>query len=204
MTRNKEKKVRQTFFSLLPLASSLVPKNTMNNLANLLQAISFSAKKHRYQTRKGVNGEPYINHPIEVANILANVGKVTDFNTLIAAVLHDTVEDTETTAEELTNLFGEKVCSIVMEVTDDKLLPKHERKLLQIEHSPHISPEAKQVKLADKISNVSDILNNPPDWSEERKREYIVWAKKVVAGLRGVNADLDELFDKTVSTGESF
>jgi GTP diphosphokinase / guanosine-3',5'-bis(diphosphate) 3'-diphosphatase len=172
----------------------------MNNLANLLQAISFSAKKHRYQTRKGVNGEPYINHPIEVANILANVGNVTDFNILIAAILHDTVEDTETTAEELTNLFGEKVCRIVLEVTDDKLLPKDERKLLQIEHSPHLSVEAKQVKLADKINNVSDILNNPPDWSDERKREYIVWAKKVVAGLRGVNTNLDELFDKTVST----
>jgi GTP diphosphokinase / guanosine-3',5'-bis(diphosphate) 3'-diphosphatase len=170
----------------------------MNNLPNLLQAISFSAKKHRYQTRKGIDGEPYINHPIEVANILANTGKITDFNILTAAVLHDTVEDTETTAEELTELFGEKVCSIVMEVTDDKTLTKLERKLLQIEHSPHLSPEAKQVKLADKISNVSDILNNPPDWDEERKREYIVWAKKVVAGLRGVNTELDELFDKTV------
>jgi GTP diphosphokinase / guanosine-3',5'-bis(diphosphate) 3'-diphosphatase len=170
----------------------------MNDLANLLQAISFSAKKHRYQTRKGVDGEPYINHPIEVANILANVGKVTDFNILTAAVLHDTVEDTETTAEELTELFGEKVCSIVLEVTDDKSLPKHERKQLQIEHSPHLSNEAKQVKLADKISNVSDVLNNPPDWPEERKQEYIVWAKKVVAGLRGVNADLDGLFDKIV------
>jgi GTP diphosphokinase / guanosine-3',5'-bis(diphosphate) 3'-diphosphatase len=170
----------------------------MNNLANLLEAISFSAKKHRYQTRKGVDGEPYINHPIEVANILANVGKVTDYNVLTAAVLHDTVEDTETTAEELTNLFGEKVCSIVLEVTDDKSLPKHERKLLQIEHSPHLSVEAKQVKLADKISNVSDVLNNPPDWPEERKQEYIVWAKKVVAGLRGVNTDLDGLFDRIV------
>jgi GTP diphosphokinase / guanosine-3',5'-bis(diphosphate) 3'-diphosphatase len=174
----------------------------MNNLANLLQAISFSAKKHRFQKRKGIDGEPYINHPIEVANILANVGKVTDFNILTAAVLHDTVEDTETTAEELTNLFGEKVCGIVLEVTDDKSLPKHERKLLQIEHSPHLSIEAKQVKLADKISNVSDVLNNPPDWTEERKREYVVWAKKVVAGLRGVNAELDELFDKTLGNGE--
>ncbi len=170
----------------------------MNNLANLLQAISFSAKKHQFQKRKGANGEPYINHPIEVANILANTGKITDFNILTAAVLHDTVEDTETTAEELISLFGEKVSSIVMEVTDDTSLPKHERKLLQIEHSPHLSPEAKQVKLADKISNVSDVLNNPPDWDEELKREYVVWAKKVVEGLRGVNSNLDELFDKTV------
>lgn len=170
----------------------------MNSLANLLKATSFSAKKHRFQTRKGVDGEPYINHPIEVANILANTGKITDFNILTAAILHDTLEDTETTAEELTELFGEKVCSIVLEVTDDKSLPKHEQKLLQIEHSPHLSPEAKQVKLADKISNVADILNNPPDWTEERKRQYIVWAKEVVKGLRGVNTDLDELFDKTV------
>ncbi len=175
----------------------------MNNLANLLQAISFSAKKHRFQKRKGPAGEPYINHPIEVANILANVGKVTDFNILTAAVLHDTVEDTETTAEELTNLFGEKVCSIVLEVTDDKSLPKHERKLMQIEHSPHLSVEAKQVKLADKINNVSDILNNPPDWSDERKREYIVWAKNVVAGLRGVNPELDLMFDELTAENKT-
>jgi GTP diphosphokinase / guanosine-3',5'-bis(diphosphate) 3'-diphosphatase len=172
----------------------------MNNLPKLLEAISFSAKKHRYQQRKGIDGEPYINHPLEVANLIANVGKVEDFDILMTAVLHDTVEDTETTAEELTALFGENVCKMVLEVTDDKSLPKHERKLLQIEHAPHLSNGAKLVKLADKISNVRDVLQNPPDWSEERKAEYIVWAKKVVAGLRGVNDNLENYFDEITQT----
>ena len=172
----------------------------MNNLATLLQAASFAAKKHRYQKRKGDDAEPYINHPLEVANLLANVGKVEDYDILIAAVLHDTVEDTETTAEELTELFGEKVCGYVLEVTDDKSLPKEERKLKQIEHAPHISRGAKQVKLADKISNITDVMKNPPaGWSKERKAEYIVWGEKVVAGLRGVNKDLEKYFDELVA-----
>ncbi len=171
----------------------------MNDLTNLLQAASFSAKKHRFQTRKGVEGEPYINHPLEVANLIATIGKITDYDILMTAILHDTVEDTETTAEELTELFGENVSKMVLEVTDDKSLQKHERKLLQIEHAPHLSDGAKLVKLADKISNVSDVLHNPPDWTDERKAEYIVWAKKVVAGLRGVNKNLEDYFDQIVS-----
>jgi GTP diphosphokinase / guanosine-3',5'-bis(diphosphate) 3'-diphosphatase len=172
----------------------------MNDLSKLLQAASFAAKKHRYQKRKGDDAEPYVNHPLEVANLLATVGKVNDFDILIAAVLHDTVEDTETTAEELTGLFGETVCGYVMEVTDDKSLPKEERKLKQIEHAPHISGGAKQVKLADKISNITDVMNNPPaGWSKQRRIEYINWGEKVVAGLRGVNSDLEKYFDEIVS-----
>jgi guanosine-3',5'-bis(diphosphate) 3'-pyrophosphohydrolase len=168
----------------------------MNNLPKLIEAISFSAKKHRYQRRKGIEGEPYINHPLEVANLIVNVGKIEDYEILMSAVLHDTVEDTETNAEELTSLFGENVCKMVLEVTDDKSLPKHERKLLQIEHAPHLSNGAKLVKLADKVSNVRDVLQNPPDWTDERKKEYVVWAKKVVAGLRGVNKNLEDYFDE--------
>ncbi len=167
----------------------------MNNLPNLLKAISFSAKKHRFQQRKGVDGEPYINHPLEVANLIANVGKIEDYDVLMTAILHDTVEDTETTAEELTELFGENVCKMVLEVTDDKSLPKPRRKELQIEHAPHLSNGAKLVKLADKVSNVRDVLQNPPDWTDQRKAEYIIWAKKVVAGLRGVNKNLEDYFD---------
>lgn len=171
----------------------------MSNLTKLLQSISFSAKKHRYQRRKGGDAEPYINHPLEVANLIASVGKIEDYEILMAAVLHDTVEDTETTAEELTELFGENVCKMVLEVTDDKSLPKKERKLLQIEHAPHLSFGAKHVKLADKISNVTDVLKNPPDgWSEERKTEYINWARDVVDKLRGVNKDLEDYFDNLV------
>ncbi|HEX8246930.1 MAG TPA: HD domain-containing protein [Pyrinomonadaceae bacterium] len=169
----------------------------MNNLNKLLEAASFAAKKHQTQKRKGENAEPYINHPLEVANLLANVGKVEDTDVLIAALLHDTVEDTETTKEEIARKFGENVSEIVMEVTDDKSLPKPARKQLQVEHAPHLSPGAKLVKLGDKISNITDILNNPPhDWSLERKREYVEWGEKVVAGLRGANENLEKHFDE--------
>lgn len=175
----------------------------MSNLPKLLEAASFSAKKHRYQKRKGNDAEPYINHPLEVANLLATVGKVEDFEILMAAILHDTVEDTETTAQELTELFGENVCSMVLEVTDDKSLPKERRKELQIEHAPHLSVGAKQIKLCDKISNVTDVLNNPPAaWSKERRQEYVAWAGKVVEGLRGVNKDLEDYFDKLVASAK--
>lgn len=171
----------------------------MNNLAKLLQAASFAAKKHRYQKRKGDDAEPYVNHPLEVANILAGVGKIEDYDILIAAVLHDTIEDTETTPEELTELFGERVCGFVLEVTDDKSLAKHERKQLQIEHAPHLSDGAKQIKLGDKISNITDVTNNPPaGWSRERRIEYVDWGARVVAGLRGVNTDLENYFDEIV------
>jgi guanosine-3',5'-bis(diphosphate) 3'-pyrophosphohydrolase len=168
-----------------------------NDLAKFIEAASFAAKRHRNQKRKGADGEPYINHPLEAANLLANVGKVEDYDVLIAALLHDTIEDTETTKEEITELFGEKVCALVLEVTDDRTLPKPARKQMQIEHAPHLSTGAKLVKLADKISNITDIINNPPhDWSLERKREYIEWGEKVVKGLRGANAELEKRFDE--------
>ncbi len=171
----------------------------MNNLTTLIQAINFAAKKHSIQKRKGADEQPYINHPLEVLNLLTNVGKIEDYNVLIAAVLHDTIEDTETTEEEITELFGANVCEMVLEVTDDKSLPKAERKQLQIEHAPHISLGAKQIKLCDKISNISDVLKNPPDgWSLERRREYVEWGEKVVSGLRGANENLEKHFDELV------
>lgn len=173
----------------------------MNNLNNLLHAASFSAKCHTGQTRKGERGEPYINHPLEVANLIANVGEVNDIDVLMAAILHDTVEDCGVTGEEIAALFGETVAGYVLEVTDDKSLPKAERKRLQVEHSPHLSPGAKIVKLADKISNITDVANNPPaDWPIERRREYIEWGSSVVAGLRGANEPLEKHFDNLVKT----
>ncbi|MCA1625218.1 MAG: HD domain-containing protein [Acidobacteria bacterium] len=171
----------------------------MNNLKTLAQAISFAAKKHKTQKRKGADEEPYINHPLEVLNLLTNVGNIEDYEILIAAVLHDTIEDTQTTKEEITKLFGENVCEMVLELTDDKSLPKAERKQLQIEHAPHISKGAKQIKLCDKISNIRDITENPPhDWSNKRRIEYIEWGEKVVAGLRGANENLENYFDELV------
>lgn len=172
----------------------------MNDLEKLLKAANFAAQKHKRQKRKGINGEPYINHPLEVAQILVSVGKVNDTDILIAAILHDTVEDTDTRKEDIIEIFGNNVAEMVMEVTDDKSLPKAERKRLQIEHAPHLSNGAKQIKLADKTNNIGDILHNPPEnWSNERRADYIEWGQKVVAGLRGVNEDLEKNFDKLIS-----
>ena len=142
----------------------------MNSLSKLLEAASFAAQKHSFQKRKGDDAAPYINHPLEVANLLANVGEVKNYNVLIVAILHDTIEDTKTTEEEITGLFGKRVCKYVLEVTDDKSLPKAEHKQLQIEHAPHLSTGAKLVKLGDKISNITDIMNNPPaGWSRQQR-----------------------------------
>ena len=132
--------------------------------------------------------------------MIANIGGVHDIEVLMAAILHDTVEDCGVSGEEISLLFGETVASYVLEVTDDKSLPKAERKRLQIEHAPHLSHGAKTVKLADKISNITDITNSPPaDWSIERRREYIEWGISVVAGLRGVDVGLEAHFDSLVA-----
>lgn len=163
----------------------------------LLSAIAFAAHKHRDQRRKDQAASPYINHPISLANVLANEACIDDERVLIAAILHDTIEDTETTEQELVREFGKEIADIVMEVTDDKLLAKAERKRLQIEHASTISRRAKLVKLADKISNLRDIANSPPsDWSLARKQEYFDWAKAVVDGLRGAHPALEHIFDE--------
>ena len=175
-----------------------------NNLPKFTQAISFAAKKHKLQKRKGADEEPYINHVLEVANLLANVGKVEDFDVLIAAVLHDTVEDTDTTEMEISEKFGAAVGKLVMEVTDDKSLPKARRKDLQIEHAPHLSTGAKLIKLGDKISNIRDVSENPPnDWSKQRRVEYIEWGEKVINGLRGTNEGLEKHFDDLIESAKA-
>lgn len=168
----------------------------------LVAAIAFAADKHRNQRRKDHEASPYINHPIALTNVLANEADIDDERALMAAVLHDTIEDTETTAQELIRLFGKDVTDIVLEVTDDKALPKAERKRLQIEHAEHISRRAKLVKLADKICNLRDIATSPPtDWTVERKQEYFDWAKAVVDRLRGVHPTLEQLFDEAYKAG---
>ena len=168
----------------------------------LLRAVAFAADKHRMQRRKDAEASPYINHPIALANVLRNEGGVEDPIVLCAALLHDTIEDTETTAEELAAAFGRDVASVVLEVTDDKELKKADRKRLQIEHAPKLSSRAKLVKLADKICNLRDIVSSPPDgWSEERKREYFEWAKNVVEGMGKTNAALEAAFDKVYEAG---
>src|ERR687885_940242 len=165
-------------------------------LALLLKALAFAAHKHRDQRRKDAEASPYINHPIALADVLVNEGGVTDIEVLCAALLHDTVEDTATTHEELVDAFGSRIARIVAEVTDDKRLPKAERKRLQIEHAPTISHEAKLVKLADKLVNLRDVAERPPaKWDLARRQEYFDWARQVIDGLRGAPPRLEAAFD---------
>ncbi|OQR72298.1 guanosine-3' [Tropilaelaps mercedesae] len=157
---------------------------TSANLSLFVQACHFAAVKHRDQRRKDVEATPYINHPIGVANHLVECG-ITDTVVLCAAVLHDTVEDTDTTFEEIKDHFGPEIESIVREVTDDKTLPKAERKRLQIEHARSASPKAKLVKLADKLYNLQDLeRSTPQEWTQLRVKEYFEWAQKVVANCK--------------------
>ena len=163
----------------------------------LLAAIAFAADKHRDQRRKDAAASPYINHPIALANVLANEVEIDDERVLIAAVLHDTLEDTETTVQELVRHFGQEITEIVLEVSDDKALPKAARKQQQIDHAPRLSRRAKLVKLADKICNLRDIAHSPPhDWSLQRRQAYFDWAKAVIDQLRGVHPALEHVFDQ--------
>jgi GTP diphosphokinase / guanosine-3',5'-bis(diphosphate) 3'-diphosphatase len=165
-------------------------------LALTLRAAAFAADKHRNQRRKDQEATPYINHPIALARLLVCEAAERDPPTLAAALLHDTVEDTDTTFEELEQEFGPTIAGIVREVTDDKSLPKNERKRLQVEHAADASRQAKAVKLADKICNLRDLVTSPPvDWSIERKREYFDWTKQVVDAARGAHPRLEQLFD---------
>lgn len=163
----------------------------------LLKALAFAAHKHKDQRRKDVAASPYINHPIALTNILCNEGQVTDIVSICAALLHDTLEDTDTQPRELRAEFGEQITAIVMAVSDDQSLPKAERKRLQVEHAAQVSDQAKRVKLADKIANLRDMADHAPaGWSLERRQEYFDWAKAVIDRVRGVDPVLERLFDQ--------
>ena len=168
-------------------------------LPTLLSALDFAAERHSTQRRKDAAKSPYINHLIEVAAILARNG-VTDRTTLLAAILHDTIEDTDTTPDELAERFGPEVRDVVLEVTDDKSLPKEVRKELQVIHAPTLTRAARLVKLGDKISNISYVAHHPPpDWSLERRREYLDWTEAVINGLRGADARLEAAYDAALA-----
>ncbi len=167
-------------------------------LQRILAAAHFAAQRHAGQKRKGLAGEPYVNHLIEVAELVAASSEMVDTSLLMAAFLHDTVEDTGVTRGELEELFGSDVAGLVMEVTDDKSLPQKKRKALQVENAPKKSARAQTLKLADKISNLRSILSSPPpDWSAQRKREYFEWARDVIAGLASPNRLLKDEFERT-------
>ena len=167
----------------------------------VVQALSFAAHKHSDQRRKGSDRAPYVNHLIDVLDLLWRVGGVRDGELLAAAVLHDTLEDTATTPQEIEAQFGPRVLGLVLEVTDDKTLAYDVRKQRQIEHAALLSAGARQIKLADKISNVRDLATHPPIfWPQARRRAYRAWAAEVVDRLRGTNPPLEAEFDRIMKS----
>jgi guanosine-3',5'-bis(diphosphate) 3'-pyrophosphohydrolase len=170
----------------------------------LARALAFAAAKHRHQRRKDRDRSPYINHPIALLRALVHEAQITDPQVLAAALLHDTIEDTDTTAAELVAHFGPDIAALVQEVTDDKRLPQAERKQLQIDHAPTLSDRAKLVKLADKICNLRDVDQSPPErWSIARRQAYFDWAEQVVTALGPMPPTLMEPFHAILQTGRA-
>lgn len=166
------------------------------DLVHLARAADYAARQHVAQRRKGERAEPYINHLTEVAALLAEATDGNDVVLLMGGLLHDTLEDTDATFEDLVERFGPEVAALVAEVTDDKSLPKEERKRLQIEKTSGKSRRAKLLKLADKTSNLRSLMASPPaGWSQQRLRDYVVWAHDVVRSCRGLNPQLEAAFD---------
>jgi guanosine-3',5'-bis(diphosphate) 3'-pyrophosphohydrolase len=162
---------------------------------DFVRALAFASRKHSQQRRKDADASPYINHPIALVSVLAVEAGIDDLDTLRAALLHDTIEDTDTSVEELVETSGGSVASLVQEVTDDKGLPKSERKLRQVGHASHLSQKAGLVKLADKIANLRDVAERPPtDWPLARRQEYFDWVKQVVDQISDPPAELATLF----------
>jgi len=173
-----------------------------SDVVAVARALDFAARKHSNQRRKGEAGEPYVNHLAEVARLVAEATGGEDTIAVLAALLHDAIEDTPTTRDELAREFGPEVADVVVEVTDDKALPKAERKRLQVETAPAKSHRAKLIKIADKTSNLRSIAKSPPvGWDLKRQLEYFDWAARVVAGCRGTNATLEGWFDEAHAAG---
>lgn len=176
----------------------------MTDLVLVSRAADFAARKHAGTRRKGADKAPYVNHLAEVALLLTVATDGADAPLVAAGWLHDTIEDTGVTRDDLAELFSEDVAELVVACTDDKTRPKAERKRLQIEHAPHLAPRAKMIKLADKISNLRSLILSPPDdWERDRLLDYLDWAEKVAAGCRGVNDHLENLFDETAARGRA-
>jgi len=175
-------------------------KQNISDTALIIRAAHFAADKHRDQRRKGVRNTPYINHPLEVADRLSLVGRVEDPVILAAAILHDTIEDTQTTRAELAEKFGNDIAALVPELTDQPGITWQQRKRQEIDHAPHLSDRAKMIKLVDKMCNVADTISNPPgEWTLSRRRDYLVFADLVADGCRGVSPALEAEFDRIMA-----
>ncbi len=174
--------------------------DAVSDVLLLARAFAFAAEHHAGQSRKGEAAEPYVNHVADVACRVAEATGGADARLVAAALLHDTVEDTRATEEDIRVSFGDDVADLVMEVTDDQSLPDDARRQAQVDHAPHMTDRAKRLKLADKASNLTEIAESPPrDWSAERKRDYAGWAERVLAGLRGVDAGMERTLEHAIA-----
>ena len=172
----------------------------MSGIVEVARALDFAARRHSEQRRKGLKAEPYVNHLAEVALLLAEATGGEDPELVMAGLLHDTLEDTATTREELASAFGPDVASLVEEVTDDRTLDQRARKRMQVETAPNKSRRARMIKIADKIANLRSIAESPPlGWSARKKLEYAAWAREVVAACGSTNAELERLFQEAVA-----
>jgi guanosine-3',5'-bis(diphosphate) 3'-pyrophosphohydrolase len=159
-----------------------------------IDALKFASEKHIYQHKKGCETLPYINHPVYVAHLLIHAGE-TDEELLAAALLHDVLEDTDASVQELQSLFGLRVTNLVIELTDDNSITYDDRKRLQIQKAPKLSADARKIKIADKIANIQDLLRYDFTWSKRRKKQYLDWSRKVVGACRGISPQLEQQFD---------
>lgn len=176
-----------------------------NEAVLIARAVHFAAVHHKDQHRKGADLDPYMNHLAEVAAYVATSDTPPDADVIAAAYLHDTVEDTPVSHEDLVHGFGERIAGIVREVTDDKSLPTAERRRLQVERAASLSREARLIKIADKTSNVRAVLHSPPsDWSADRILDYVAWARQVVERIRGTDAKLEDAFDRIATEADRY
>jgi guanosine-3',5'-bis(diphosphate) 3'-pyrophosphohydrolase len=173
------------------------------SLQKVFEALEFAAYKHRRQKRKGAIGIPYINHPIEVAGMLVRSMNEPSKELIIAALLHDTMEDTDVSNEEIEEKFGKQISDIVSEVTDNMSLPSEKRRKIQIEKAHSLSYEARCIKITDKTCNIHDMLYTKVMWSRKRKINYIIWAKNIVEQIQGTHNDLESAFNNMLKESET-
>lgn len=182
--------------------NNLIINTKRPDLPLYFNALDFAAYKHRFQKRKGAKGIPYINHPIAVANLILSSIRDPSPDLVIAAILHDTLEDTDTTTEEIESAYGKKVLEIVQEVSDDMKLPSRKRKQLQVDHAASLSPEARAIKIADKTCNIRDVLITPYLWPRKQKIYYVNWTIQVIRQICDSHPPLKEEFEKIVRRAE--
>lgn len=173
----------------MPLPDTLLP---------YFEALAFAAEQHKYQRRGGYDPLPYINHLIKVSSAIIQIGQEENPDIIIAAILHDVVEDSDTSYEDLAGQFGAPVADIVAELTDDMELPYNQRKALQVEGASKLSLAARKIRIADKASNIQDIFTYPLDWKEEKKIAYLENSLTIVDQIRGTHAALEAWFDQSV------